>query len=105
MDNFLDKKIGRLAFAVNFILYIPVLMIIKSMGKFIPDSGEGSGLVIFIYFLLCLLVVSWAVLATIFRLHDIGRSRNWAWLFFVPFGNLVLAVWCIFCKSNSYHKD
>lgn len=109
MNNFFDKKIGRLAFAINFVICTILLTIINVFGNTLNrmeySRGGMDDSIWLVYVLVWLFVVFWAVLATTFRLHDIGRSRYWAWLFIIPFGNLVLAVWCLFCKSDGYHKE
>ena len=104
-EGFFDKKIGRLAFAINFIVLAPALFIIDIAIDKTRILEYLHGAPLFIVFIILSIFLFWSFFVTIFRLNDIGRPKAWILISFIPFGGLVLTFWCLFSESNSYNKN
>ena len=66
---------------------------------------ELNNILILIY-VLAILLPSYAV--TVRRLHDTGKSGWWLLLMFVPFGNIILLIFCLIDSTlgpNQYGEN
>ena len=70
------------------------------------DSFMELNNVLILIYVLAILIPSYAV--TVRRLHDTGKSGWWLLLMFVPFGNIILLIFCLIDSTpgpNQYGEN
>ena len=70
------------------------------------DSLLEFNYVLILIYVLAILLPSYAV--TVRRLHDTGKSGWWLLLMFVPFGNIILLIFCLIDSTpgpNQYGEN
>ena len=101
----LDGRIGRvryLAYSIGAgLLMIPVMLLLVGMSAFtgsIADSAAGGS----VFGAIISYGLSFAITVILARrrLHDLGKSAWLGVLLFVPFLNLIVALWMLFAAGD-----
>ena len=82
-----EGRIGRMQYFLRLVLSTLIVVVVSVLIMFI---NEQAGLVV--YYILIIPTAVFQIIQAIKRLHDMGKSGAYCWLFIVPLANVVAAL-------------